>query len=90
LQLSKDFVRNVYVLEDLPQPIAEFFLPEIGKSAFPSKTGATVVGNYGGEWPKARFRAGGVEYKLAEKHRGDLYLQSLPRITGKRVELLVN
>jgi hypothetical protein len=48
----------------------------------------TVTGDaYAGEWPRQKFRAGGVEYRVAEKHRGDLYLQTLPRLTGRRVEL---
>ncbi|MBR0937301.1 hypothetical protein [Bradyrhizobium jicamae] len=50
----------------------------------------TVLGdNYGGEWPKERFRAHGIDYQLAGKSRSDLYLTLLPALnTPGRIELL--
>jgi hypothetical protein len=50
-----------------------------------------VMGDrYGGEWPRERFRAHGVEYRLADKVKSDLYLALLPLLNSRRVELLDN
>src|SRR5262249_41890960 len=46
---------------------------------------------YGGEWPRERFRVHGLEYRLADISRSDLYLTLLPSInTPGQVELLDN
>lgn len=66
-----------------PDDVTDEFCAELKRFGVYQVTGD----NYAGEWPKARFRSGGVEYRVAEKHRGDLYLQTLPRLTSKRVEL---
>jgi hypothetical protein len=48
-----------------------------------------VVGDrFGGEWPRERFRAHGVEYDLADKPKSDIYRDLLPVLNGRRVELL--
>jgi len=46
--------------------------------------------NYGGEWPKAEFAKHGIDYRLSEKHKSDLYLSLIPVLTSRRVELLEN
>ena len=47
-----------------------------------------VVGdNYAGMWPKDAFLKNGIVYKRAAKARGELYLNVLPRLTARRVEL---
>src|SRR5262249_40171727 len=47
-----------------------------------------VVGdNYGGEWPKEQFRKHNITYELSEKHRSQLYLDLIPALNSKRVEL---
>jgi hypothetical protein len=43
---------------------------------------------YGGEWPRDRFRAHGIEYQVAEWSKSDLYATLLPAINSRRVELL--
>jgi hypothetical protein len=43
---------------------------------------------FAGEWPRERFYVHGVEYKVAEKSKSDLYRDMLPLINGGRVELL--
>ncbi|ATQ66896.1 MULTISPECIES: hypothetical protein [Methylosinus] len=43
---------------------------------------------YAGEWPRERFRVHGIEYKLAEKPKSDLYRDALPQLNAGRVELL--
>jgi len=49
----------------------------------------TVQGDrYGGEWPRERFAAHGVRYEPCEKPKSDLYLNLLPTLNAKRVELL--
>jgi hypothetical protein len=52
---------------------------------------ATVRGDrYAGEWPRERFRAYGIDYLPADKSRSDIYIECLPRVTARRVELLDN
>jgi len=47
-----------------------------------------IIGdNYGGEWPREQFRKHGVNYELAEKNRSQLYLNLIPALNSKRVEL---
>jgi hypothetical protein len=47
-----------------------------------------VIGdNYGGEWPKEQFRKHGINYDLSEKNRSQLYLNLIPALNSKRVEL---
>jgi hypothetical protein len=43
---------------------------------------------FGGEWPRERFRAYQVEYKLAEKAKSEIYKDLLPLVNAQRVELL--
>lgn len=45
---------------------------------------------YAGEWPRERFRVHGIEYRVAEKVKSDLYRDLLPALTGKRVDLPSN
>jgi hypothetical protein len=46
--------------------------------------------NYGGEWPVEAFRNCGVSYQRSTKHRSELYLEFIPKVNGKQVELLDN
>jgi hypothetical protein len=49
----------------------------------------TVVGDrFAGEWPRERFFVHGIEYKVSDKSKSDLYRDMLPLINGGRVELL--
>lgn len=49
---------------------------------------AAVTGDrYAGEWPREAFRDAGVEYKLADKTRSDLYLATLPLVNSKTCKL---
>jgi hypothetical protein len=50
---------------------------------------STVVGDrYGGEWPRERFRKHGIDYRVADKPRSDLYRDMLPTVNSGRVDLL--
>jgi hypothetical protein len=52
---------------------------------------ATVYGDrYAGEWPRERFRVHGIEYKVAEKNRSELYGALLPAVNSRTVDLLDN
>lgn len=46
--------------------------------------------NYGGEWPKERFRTHGVEYERSKLPRSEIYRAFLPLLTSGRVELCDN
>ena len=45
---------------------------------------------YAGEWSREAFRKCGVEYRVADKTKSDLYLTLLPLLNSRRVELLDN
>lgn len=45
---------------------------------------------YGGEWPRERFRACGINYRPAGKAKSDLYREILPALSTGTVELLVH
>jgi hypothetical protein len=48
-----------------------------------------VVGDrYASEWPRERFKVHGIEYRVADKPKSDLYLTLLPLLNSGRVELL--
>jgi len=48
-----------------------------------------VVGDrYGGEWPREQFRKQGVEYRLSEYVKSDLYRELLPLLNSQGVALL--
>lgn len=44
--------------------------------------------NYAGEWPVEAFQAHGIRYTKAELPASGLYLELLPRICSKEIELL--
>ncbi|MBO0906534.1 hypothetical protein [Jiella sonneratiae] len=51
----------------------------------------TVTGDrYGGEWCREPFRKHGIEYRLADKPRSDLYRDMLPLLNSGKVDLLDN
>jgi hypothetical protein len=45
---------------------------------------------YGGEWPTERFVTHGINYKLSEKTKSEIYQAALPMLNSRRVELLDN
>ncbi|MER8582720.1 hypothetical protein NKG95_29135 [Mesorhizobium sp. M1423] len=45
---------------------------------------------YAGEWPREAFRKQGIEYRLADKTRSELYLDLLPVLNNESVDLLDN
>jgi hypothetical protein len=46
--------------------------------------------NYGGEWPKAEFAKNGIGYELSELRKSDLYLNLIPALCSRKIELLDN
>ena len=48
----------------------------------------TVTGDaYGGEWPREQFRNNGIEYEVSEKNRSDLYLNLIPIVCSRKVDI---
>lgn len=43
---------------------------------------------YAGEWPRERFREAGITYQLSERTKGTIYLDALPLLNSRKVELL--
>lgn len=51
----------------------------------------TVHGDrYAGEWPREQFRKAGIEYRVADKNRSELYQTLLPALNSGQVRLLDN
>jgi hypothetical protein len=49
----------------------------------------TIYGDsYAGEWPRERFRAHGINYKVADLNRSELYVHLLPLITSRGIDIL--
>jgi hypothetical protein len=50
---------------------------------------SSVTGDrYAGEWPRERFRTHGITYELSERTKGAIYLDALPLLNSRKVELL--
>lgn len=45
---------------------------------------------YGGEWPRQRFREHGISYEPSARPKSDIYIDLLPLLNARRVELLDN
>jgi hypothetical protein len=43
---------------------------------------------YAGDWPASEFRDQGISYTPSERTRSEIYLETLPAFTGRRIELL--
>lgn len=43
---------------------------------------------YGGEWPRETFQNEGIEYELHGRPKSELYVDMLPRLTSRGLELL--
>ncbi|AZO12540.1 hypothetical protein EJ074_28010 [Mesorhizobium sp. M3A.F.Ca.ET.080.04.2.1] len=67
-----------------PEAVVATFAAVIRSYGIRSVTGD----RYGGEFPRELFRRHGVEYRLSEQNRSDLYLALVPAINSQRVELL--
>jgi hypothetical protein len=50
--------------------------------------GKVTGDRYAAEWPRERFRVHGIEYRVADKTKSDLYLSLLPLLNSQRIELL--
>jgi hypothetical protein len=48
-----------------------------------------LVGDrYAAEWPRERFKVHGIEYRVSDKVKSEIYLHLLPLLNSARVELL--
>jgi hypothetical protein len=43
---------------------------------------------YAGEWPREQFRKNGINYETSDKSRSELYIELLPLINSRAVDLL--
>ena len=69
------------------------FSPEAVCSEFAARlrsyTCYSVTGDkYAGEWPREQFRKYGINYETADKTKSQLYLDLLPLLNSRRVDLL--
>jgi hypothetical protein len=50
---------------------------------------SSVIGDrYAGEWPREQFRKRGITYTPSEKTKSEIYLEALPLLNARRLELL--
>lgn len=45
---------------------------------------------YGGEWPREQFRDCGIDYRIADNAKSDIYVECLSWINSRKVQLLDN
>jgi hypothetical protein len=69
-----------------PESVVEEFCTLLKSYGISEVTGD----RYAGEWPRERFRAHGIAYRLAEKPRSDLYRDMLPVLNSGKADLLDN
>ena len=43
---------------------------------------------YAGDWPRERFRNAGIQYDISDRTKGDIYVNALPLLNSRRMELL--
>jgi hypothetical protein len=67
-----------------PENVAKEFAALLQAYCLRSVTGD----RYGGEWPRERFRAHGIDNQLSPKTKSELYREHLPLVNAARVELL--
>jgi hypothetical protein len=51
------------------------------------RIGSVTGDAYGGEWPRKQFRRHGIDYRLSERNKSELYMALIPMVNSKRVEL---
>ena len=78
---------------DLVREVKPPFSPDVVVEEFASVLKGygcfEVVGDrYSGAWVRERFSEHGVNYRLADKTKSELYLEVLPAIKSAKVELL--
>jgi hypothetical protein len=87
--------QNDVIVVDVLREVRPPFSPEqvVGEFAQTLKSyGVSSVSGdrYGGEWPREQFRKHGITYEPADKAKSDLYVDVLPLINSRRLDLLDN
>jgi hypothetical protein len=67
-----------------PSQVVDEFAAELRRYRITSITGD----RYAGEWPREQFRTRGIEYKLADRTKSELYQALVPMVNSGMVELL--
>jgi hypothetical protein len=49
---------------------------------------AVIGDRYGGDWPGEAFRKHGINYKISERTKSEIYQAALPMLNSGRIELL--
>ena len=69
-----------------PEAVVSEFAEDLKRYGIHEVTGD----RYGGEWPRERFLTHGIQYRIAEKSKSEIYQAALPMLNSNRVELLDN
>jgi hypothetical protein len=93
MTLAITHVQSNRVIVDLIRERRAPFSPDACVKEFSDTLKAFGIGRivgdrYACEWPREAFRKCGVEYRVADKPKSDLYLGLLPLLNSGRVELL--
>ena len=67
-----------------PEDVVQDFAAVLKSYGLSSVTGD----RYAGEWPRERFRVHGITYDLSERTKGAIYMDALPLLNSRKVELL--
>jgi hypothetical protein len=76
------------VVEFVPKFDPEGVSAEVAALAKSYRISCVTGDAYGGDWPRDAIKRRGVDYKLSEKNRSELYLEMLPLVNSGRCELL--
>jgi hypothetical protein len=87
---DKDLAVLDYIVERRPPFSPENVVAEFSKLLAAYRISVVHGDRYAGEWPREQFRKHGVQYKVSEQNRSELYLELLPAIMSGKVELLDN
>jgi hypothetical protein len=69
-----------------PEAVVAEFAADLKRYRISEVTGDA----YAGEWPREQFSKRGIEYRVSERNRSEIYLELLPAVMSGGVELLDN
>jgi len=75
------------VREVKPPFSPEGVVAEFAKQLKTYRIGTVRGDRYAGEWPREQFRKRGIEYRPADKNKSEFYVDLLPAVNSRRLEL---
>jgi hypothetical protein len=81
-------VVTIDALREVRPPFSpEGVVDEFAKSLKSYHIGTVRGDRYAGEWPREQFRKRNIEYRPADKNKSELYVDLLPMVNSRRLDL---